>query len=476
MKRIEAGGLLLFMFTLLLSVFGIMDATAVCATAPAPGGGDAALSQPENEYADDGLDGGVMGEDSISLGEALANSPNLVTRKIHDQVIIIGAEKYLTRSLMSKNFRIRKPTKDHTVAVYSAETAPVLIGVVSAYTEQSGVELVDTINFGVAGATSSYNKFINKSQTIIFPNIKGYKTDGTTIDTHCLMCIVTDKTSSGVPVLKAINGKKVGGVITIPTFTANQVALRGKRVGTEKQLHTDHLNILPTDTAYYVSKNIITFSVTGWFDNATKEVKWGLNEIKDLAMIEKSRTAAVDFWLSTGTSAYVSNEFNGSQADLAYFSEGAWYQADSEFDFEGTVNVDKLADFLAEAFEYGSSTKYWAVGKDVLKALQKVVFNETVQLGETYRDKELKMNFASIDYLGKKMLFAHDVSLDDCGMSDCGFVLDQKYGFEYSYPYRVETLDSRNTKMDIKGQSLIEENVFILEHKKAHMRVKLGTA
>ena len=56
MKRIEAGGLLLFMFTLLLSVFGIMDAAAVCATAPAPGGGDAALSKPENEYADEGLD------------------------------------------------------------------------------------------------------------------------------------------------------------------------------------------------------------------------------------------------------------------------------------------------------------------------------------------------------------------------------------------------------------------------------------
>lgn len=475
MKTNNYGGLLLFMFTLLLSVFGIMDATAaICATAPAPGGASAGLSQPESEFADDGLEGGVMGEGDISLGEALALSPNLVTKKIHDQVIIIGAEKYLTRSLMSKNYRIKKATKDHTVAVYSAETAPVLIGVVSAYTEQSGVELVDTINFGVTGAATSYNKHISKSQTIIFPNLKGYKEDGTTLDTHCLMCIVVDKTSSGVPVLKAINGKKVGGVITIPSFTANQVALRGKRVGTEKQLHTDHLNILPTDKDYYVSKNIITFSVTGWFNNASKQVKWGLSEIKDLALIEKTRTAAVDFWLSTGTSAYISNEFNGGQADLAYFSEGAWYQPESQYNFSGAVDTDSMAEFLAEAFAFGSSTKFFAMGKDLLTAIQKLPFNATIQLGETYRDKELNINFSSINYLGgKKLLFAHDPSLDDCGMSNCGFVLDQAYGFEYAYPYRVETLDSKNTKMDINGQSLIEENVYILEYKKSHMRVVL---
>lgn len=473
-QQFKGLGLLSLIAILVLSVFGIMDAGAVCAAAPTPGGVDAATSKPTSDYADDGLEGGAMGEDSISLKDALANSPNLVTKAIHDQVIIIGAEKYLTRSLMSKNFNIKKPTKNHTVAVYSAETAPVLIGVVAAYTEQSGVEFVDTINFGVTGATTSYNKNIAKCQTIIFPMVMGYKADGTTVDNHCLMCVVTDKTSGGVPVLKAINGKKVGGVITIPSFTANQVAVRGKRIGTEKQLHTDHLNILPTDKDYFVSKNIITFSVTGWYNNATKQVQWGLSEIKDLALIEKTRTAAVDFWLSTGTSAYIANEFNKNQADLAYFSEGVWYQADSEFDFDGTVDIDSMAEFLAEAFEYGSSTKYFAMGKDIMTAIQKLPFNSTIQLGETYRDKELNINFSSINYLGgKKLLFAHDPSLDDIGMSNCGFVLDQKYGFEYSYPYKVEPLNSQNTNMDIQGQSMIEENVFILEYKKAHKRVIL---
>lgn len=456
-KNWKESGLLMFAIILACTLFGITGVDAVFANAPAPA---TALGQP-----DEG--GGVAGEGIITLDEALTLSPRLVTETIHNEVIKIAPYDYVTRSLLATNFKQKKKTKDHKVVVFSAATDPVQISVGTAYT-QSAVEQA-AIDFGTVG-----NKSVAVTETIYFPQIAGYKEDGTTLDGHCLVCYVVSKDSNGLPILKPRNGKIVTGTITIPTLALATKALRGLRTGTETQIRTQPVNILPTPTDYYIQKNIIEFGVSGWFDNATKKIKWDDRDMMEMAVAEKLRTSMPDFWLGTTGSAYYDTAYNEGE-ELAYFHEGVWTQAGREFDFNGTIDIDAIIDFGKYVFtgNRSSNVKYFSMGSTLSAEFQKVIFANPTLLGETYKDTELNINFTAINFFGgKKIMFADDPSLDDIGMSDCGFLLDHKYAFEYNYGMESIPIDNKKMqKADSKGQAIVEENCFILANKDSHCRV-----
>lgn len=457
----KGSGLIMFAIMLLCTLFGVTGAETMFAVGAAPGAATA-LGSPEGE-------GGVSGEGIVTLDEALTESPTLVTRTIHNEVIKIAPYDYVTRSLLAQNFKQKKKTPDHKVVVYSAATDPIQVAVATAYTQSAVTQAA--VDFG-----SVANKSIAVTETVYFPQIAGYKADGTTLDGHCLVCYVVGKESDGKPILKPRNGKAVTGVNTIPSLALATAALRGLRTGTETQIRTQPVNVLPTPTDYFIQKNIIEFGVSGWFDKATKEVRWDDRDLMEMALAEKIRTSMADFWLGTAGSAYFDTDYNEKE-ELAYFKEGLWTQPGREHDFNGSIDVDAIIDFGRILFtgNRSSNTKYFAMGSELSAAFQKVIFANPFMLGETYRDKELNINFTAINFFGgKKLLFADDPSLDDCGMSNCGFVTDLKYAFEYHYGMESIPIDNKKMqKADSKGQAIVEENCFILTNKDSHCRVIL---
>jgi len=471
-NKFRESGLLMFAIMLLCAVFGIAGVDAVAADA-APAAVPSAVngkveSSPADEFAD--LDGGgALGEDYQSLAEAVNASPNLVTRKVHDEVIKIAPYDYTTMSLMSKNFKIKKRTNDHKIAVYSVTTPSIQLKVATAPTDQTELVKVD---FGAD------NRSVNINQNIIFPDVHGYKSDGTTDDGHCLSGTVVSFDGS-MPVLKFRNGKIVGGVKTIPIgaggVKVGTRALRGLRTGSETQIRTKPFNVYPTDKEFYVQKNIIEFGVTGWFNKATKEVKWTDRDRFELAMNEKLRTSMPDFWLGTQGQDQISTQYNGNAEELIFYKEGIWTQAGREFDFNGTIDVSSIIEFGKYVFtgNRSSNVKYFAMGSILSAEFQKVIFNNPTMLGETYRDKELNINFTAINFFGgKKILFADDPSLDDMGMGNCGMLLDHRYAWEESYGLMTVEIDGiKLANSDTKGQSIVEENCYILANNEAHCRV-----
>lgn len=468
MKNFKFNNVLMFVVTLMLSLFGVTGVETMFAAAPAAA---VATGQPDSPYGDGELGGdGAIGDGFQSLDEALRLSPNLVTRAIHDQVIKIAPYDYTARSLLSKNFKQRKKTKDHTVAVYSARTKPIQLTLNVAHTkgETETVEL----DFGAG------NKLISVNQTITFLNVSGYNKAGNAESGKPLQLYVTAKGNTGKPVVKALNGILNAGAIVVPDIDKDEKALRGLRVGTETQIRTEPTNILPTDREYYIQKNIIEFGSTGWWDSATKEVKWTDRDRMEMALEEKIRTSMPNFWLGTAGESHIKTEYNAGE-ELAYFSEGIWTQAGREFNFNNQIDVNKLVDFAKYIFtgNRSSNVKYLVMGSELSAAFQKVIFANPVYLGETYKDKTLNIEFTSINFFGgKKILFADDPSLDDIGMGDCGFVLDHKYAFEYHYGMMTVPIDGISTATaDVKGQSIVEENSFILTNNEAHCRVTLGS-
>lgn len=461
-KGFSNSGLLMFALMLACSIFGITGVDAVFADTPTA---VTAAGEPGGET-------GVPGEGFITLDQALTDSPTLVTRTIHQEVIKIAPYDYVARSLLAQNFKIKKKTKDHKVVVYSAESVSISATVATAYT-QSAVETHE-IDFGAASKTFAVG------ETVYFPDIAGYKADGTTLDGHCLCCIVLSRDSSNKPILKPRNGVVVSSVHTIPSLPLNTRALRGLRTGTETQIRTEPFNILPTPGDYFIQKNIIEFGVSGWFNSATKEVRWDDRDMMEMAIAEKIRTSMPDFWLGVSGHDRFATKYNEDNEELAYFHEGVWTQAGKEFDFNGTVDIDAIIDFGKKIFtgNRSSNEKYFVMGSELSAEFQKVIFANPTLLGETYRDKTLNINFTAINFFGgKKILFADDPSLDDIGMSDCGFVIDHKYAFEYNYGMESIPIDNKKMqKADSRGQSIVEENCFILANKDAHCRVFLNKA
>lgn len=462
-EKCSSSGLFLFAIMLACTLFGITGVDAVFANAPAAAVAAAAVAAGEP-----GGEGGIAGEGFVTLEQALTDSPTMVLRAIHDQVIKIAPYDYVTRSLLAQNFKIKKKTKDHKVVVYSAESSPISMAVATAYT-QSAVEQAE-VNFG------AQNKLFAVNETVYFPDITGYQADGTTSDSHCLVCYVVAKgTTTGAPVLKPRNGKSVSGTITIPSLALNTRALRGLRTGTETQIRTEPVNILPTPGDYFIQKNIIEFGVSGWFNNATKEVKWDDRDMMEMAVAEKIRTSMPDFWLGVSGSGLFNTKYNDDKDELAYFHEGVWTQAGREFNFHGVIDIDAIIDFGKYVFtgNRSSNEKYFVMGSTLSAEFQKVIFANPTLLGETYRDKELNINFTAVNFFGgKKILFADDPSLDDIGMGNCGFLLDHKYAFEYNYGIMSIPIDNKKMqKADSTGQAIVEENCFILANKESHCRV-----
>jgi hypothetical protein len=377
---------------------------------------------------------------------------------------------------MSGNVKFKKKTKDHTVGVYSAEAFPVKIPVATAYTApaSSAPVMQDAVDFG------ANKKFVAINETIYFPSIPGYKKDGVTSDGHCFVADVIGKDSNKRPVLLPRNGVKSGALTnTLPSLPLNTLAIRGVRTGTETQMRTDPFNLIPTDKEYYIQKTLIETGESTWFINNDKEVKWDISEKMEFGMFEHKRTWNTDFWLGKGGSKIIENPYNGNKEELAYFMEGVWYQAGREWEFTGgEIDTDDLVEFCKYVFRgnASSNTKMLFAGETLIAALQKVPFNATIRLGDTYSDDKLKLTFDSILYFGgKKILFTHDPSLDDLGMNNCGYVLDDKFAFEYNYGYQVYDIDDEALrKSQIKGELIIEEKTYIIANEMAHCRVKLA--
>jgi hypothetical protein len=268
----------------------------------------------------------------------------------------------------------------------------------------------------------------------------------------------------------------VGGVKTIPSLAAGTKALRGDRIGTETQIRTEQFGILPSPTDYFVPKKLIEFGTSGWYDNATKNIRWGNGEIKESAMTEMLRTSAPAFWIGKQAKETFP-EFKSNTLEDTYFAEGLFYQAKREIDLGGNVNIAALVNLHKEAFLDNNSgpLKIFAMGDELSPLFQELVLSTPGLNYNVYHSSTLNIDFSEIVFTGgKRIRFIDDPSLNDCGLNDKGFILDPKWAGVYSYGYEFLPLDGKkNQERDTKGMAVIDESVNVLLNQEANVVVSL---
>ncbi len=456
-------GLFSFLAMLFLSAFGIMNAGAVCAISPAYG---SAFLGEAGEVIDNG---------EYTLTDAVAlngGNQELLSKHFLQEVIRVDPYSSPTMAILAAqtNWKRREKTKDHVIQVNRITTPPIQIAVATQVTIALAPVAVD---FGAQA-----NKVIGINQTVYFTKtatIKGYKEDGVTPDGYGLACRVLSKNDSNLPVLQPLNGKTEDGTEDPITLTVAAKALRGDRIGTESQRRTAPFGLFPSPTDYYVPKKMIEFGTTGWFDAATKNIRWGKAEAKDNAIIEMMRTAAPGFWLGKQMSGEF-KEFVSQNDELAYFPEGLIYQAGRYKKLNGTVTMTELLSLYDLAFRDngGGNTKVFAMGSTLSPLFQKLILETNGLNVSVYTNGALKVDFTQIQFVGgKKMLFVDDPSLDDCGLHSTGFILDTESSARFAYAYDFVPITKEGEKRDYEGMSIIDESINVLLKPNANVWVEL---
>jgi len=442
-KKLKDSGLLLFVFMLLCSFFGVSDGGMLTAEAILPAGG-----------------GAVETDAMVTATETRTNSPDLLLDTIDKKVTKIRPHDVVLDTI-SRHTGDVKTSDNQTVRHYAIDVIDMTATLTAAYAGGDSQTALTTSN----------NKVFASEQTIICLGVSGYKDDHVTVDPdHDLMLYVTGHDAAKKPLVTAVNGTGADGM-TIPAIALNTVLLRGGRAGSETQIQTDPYSGVPTDFTQYLQKFMAQVEMSEIFKRADKETDWEFTDAEEEAVFDMKRVQNVSYWKGKKGRIKVTNKHNKKDEDV-YFTEGIWTQAGKEFDFDGTVTINKMVTFMKTSFTGNASgkKKVFIVGSDLLEKLEQVEYNRIVYVGE--RQKAHGLEFSSIVSKFGMLLIAHDQSLDDIGMSACGFVLDADFLRKWTMGWKVNNFDFRKSgQSDSDGRGLIEPCGLVLKNPKAHVRV-----
>ena len=207
-------------------------------------------------------------------------------------------------------------------------------------------------------------------QTVICDGVPGYKEDGVTIDTeNDLMLYVIGVSSNNHPLVIPVNGRIVTGNMLFPAIPVNTVLIRAGRAGAESQISTDPYSGIPTDFRLYLQKFMTQIEETTLFKIRDKEVDWTFSDKEEEAVFDMRRVMNVTFWRGVQRMIKFKNSRTKKSEEI-YFTGGVWNQAGKEFSFGGsTITHNNIVSMMKAAFTGNASSKrkVFIVGSDLLE-------------------------------------------------------------------------------------------------------------
>jgi hypothetical protein len=117
-----------------------------------------------------------------------------------------------------------------------------------------------------------------------------------------------------------------------------------------------------------------------------------------------------------------------------------------------------------------SKQKIFIMGSDLLERFEQVDYKKIVYAGT--RKQAYGLEFTQIVSKFGTLNVIHDQTLNDLGMSDCGFILDTDFLRKWTMGWRVENFDLRGSgQSDSDARALIEICGLVLKNPDAHTRV-----
>lgn len=419
-------------------------------------------------------DAGNVNDDlsSISNNEDLADE-DYYTKEIDERITKIRPMATPLDNI-SRNATAKR-TRSMEVKYYSVGTRPIKTTLKAAVTEQTSGTTISLI--------PSDAKMFTEADTIRVVGVKGYKSDGATVDTKDLVLSVCGKDNSGNPTVCAVNGKSDGNGANsyLPDIAAGTTLIRMGKACAELDAQAPKFTTLPTAEVQYCQNFMTQVEQSKIEEIQSKEVNWKFSDLEEDSIFDMKMGMENSYMF--GVKGSINHPVKEQKV---WATGGIWWMAGKdlvvgEYDEakgEAVITDDELVDITKDLFTgvgVGNKRKILFAGSKMLAAFSKIK-SEKFRLKEPVEKWNLK--FKSFDTDFGEILVIHHELFDQNAMSDCGLVIDPDFLTKVTYlPWGRNVLDLKKAGIRNSNAVVLQEiSALYLRYAKAHARLRLATA
>lgn len=417
---------------------------------------DGATAQPGNE----GLATQVPGAATTVSNAADAGGgggDGLIQPDIDDQIFMIGTDETVLDGIMRKAKRKIRAT-GYEVDHYLIDEKKAFCRTTSAYADASAEQAVLPVSSGDA-------KMFQECGTVLVRGVNGYSKDGDVeIEGRDLMLYVVGKSDAGLPIVRAINGRKENKsdeFCIVPTIPAGTKLIFLVNACAETQKEVAPSIVIPTPQTVYLQKMILNQIVSDYFDSQKKRIPFASATVAEAIVKQFRRECNRTLWVGQPSKFRVDRGKMGTQ--LVYTTEGIRWQFKRQYDHTGAWT---FADIIAlsklkHTGQNCSTEALWLCGKGLLEQIQNIDFTKhkdiTMTQSEVFGFKVTKL----VTVFGTFYL-KHEPTLDYLDYENSGGIIDLE-GLVRYYIKNEEGSEEKIEGEEAKRKCIISINALALK-------------
>lgn len=458
---------------------------------------DPAITNPVGPL--DGPGKGVEGAHTRTEGEAIAESQkdyDYYVKEINKRICEMKLESCPIDQILRSASRTNH-SKSMVVKFYQIGQRPI---------KSTLSEAVEATTDGAAHTIKPVNNSaFDSMDTILFPDVMGYKEDGVTRETLVpLMVRVVAQDVSQNPTVIAINGKlnsARGNRWDLPEIPAGAKMLRLGRAAGETDVETASYYQLPEPSEQFCQRFIMQVEESIIERMSTKVVDWDFSKQERVAMddmrggMERSGLFGVKSRTRFGSNGNVYTTGGiywaaGKDIQLGHWApktDEAGKQITAKVDdgkggtteknvYEYVISEKELTNFVNEAIQdagNGSRTKLLFVDNLIYQALSNLKSRRRIIMQTEANYHNWGLDFESFSSMGTKILIYRHDAFNYMGFNGCAFLLDPRYLEKWVFgdwsrkEYNLKDLFVRNSNAVV----MEEFSCWTLYFPSAHARV-----
>lgn len=381
-------------------------------------------------------------------------SPGLLCNEIDDRIVKIRPMS--TPLDQISRYGGARVCGSMKVDYYSVDTRPM------SDTLQSAYDPGRTPSAGPAVIIPTNRTIFENSSTLLVPEVKA-STGGSLV-----LYVVGQSSTNGLKVM-AVNNFMAGSTQTfVPEIPAGARLVRMGRAAAELDVMTAQFEALPKKETNFCQIFKTQVEQSTFMKIANKEVGWTFSDQEEAAIIDMRMGMEKNFLF--GHKAILTDP---DKQEEILLTGGIWNQTDNTFEYDSLASEDQLVSLCRQAFtnNAGSSRKVLIGGTGLIEQLHRISHSRVISAEQSVT--KWGLDFTEIhSKFGTLYVLLSEV-FDQCGMADCGMIIDPEYITKYSHvPFRTERLDLRSAGVRNTDAIVITEaSCLVLRYPRSHMRI-----
>lgn len=425
------------------------------------------MEDTQNTAVVDGIEGGKHVVDGPLTTDFVADNSDILLNEIDARIVKI--RPMATPLDQISRIAGSKHSGSMVVDYFSVDTKPTTARIKTAFDGNGTSDVAGDVMRSTINTTN--NALFEPTETILVRGVKGYDEAGKQTDSE-LVLYVLDKTSDGQLIVTAVNGavsSADNSTGMVPPLAKNTELVRMGRAASELDVQTSQFESLPVKAQNFCQIFKMQIEQSTLAKIANKQVGWDFSDQEEAAIYDMRLGMEKNFLFGVKRKVY-----NPVKRQHVMFTGGIWNQAGKDFIIDANnFTADTLVEMMREAFtgNAGGKRKILIAGSRLIERINKLETTKVVAASDTF--VKWGIDFTELNSKFGKLYVLLSEVFDECGMADCGMIIDPDYIQKYSHiPFSTEPLNLkaagiRNTDAIV----LTEASCLTLRYPKAHMRI-----